>query len=69
MKNNFTKHFQDKWWLARLAYPVEIFNKLNTLNTSLLGKKNRILEMEIKEFAAHLSLWRSLPREHECSLK
>ncbi|KAJ8010065.1 hypothetical protein DPEC_G00071110 [Dallia pectoralis] len=56
---NLAKHFQDKWWLARFAYLVDIFNKLNPLNKSLQGKGNSILEMEdgIQGFTARLALW------------
>ncbi|KAJ4925494.1 hypothetical protein JOQ06_018224 [Pogonophryne albipinna] len=43
---NLVKHFEDKRWLARFAYLVDIFNKLNMLNTSLQGKENSILDLE-----------------------
>ncbi|CDQ99904.1 unnamed protein product [Oncorhynchus mykiss] len=53
--------FGDKLWLARLAYLVDIFRKLNELNTSLQGKESTILELEdgIKGFAACLGSWQS----------
>ncbi|KAI4792221.1 hypothetical protein KUCAC02_033536 [Chaenocephalus aceratus] len=64
MKNenaNLVKHFEDKRWLARFAYLVDIFNKLNMLNTSLQGKENSILDLEdgIQGFEARLGLWHS----------
>ncbi|KAI4792355.1 hypothetical protein KUCAC02_033430 [Chaenocephalus aceratus] len=58
---NLVKHFEDKRWLARFAYLVDIFNKLNMLNTSLQGKENSILDLEdgIQGFQARLGLWHS----------
>ncbi|KAI4829496.1 hypothetical protein KUCAC02_023536 [Chaenocephalus aceratus] len=58
---NLVKHFEDKRWLARFAYLVDIFNKLNMLNTSLQGKENSILDLEdgIQGFEARLGLWHS----------
>ncbi|KAI4804037.1 hypothetical protein KUCAC02_025682 [Chaenocephalus aceratus] len=58
---NLAKHFEDKRWLARFAYLVDIFNKLNMLNTSLQGKENSILDLEdgIQGFEARLGLWHS----------
>ncbi|KAI4809508.1 hypothetical protein KUCAC02_018384 [Chaenocephalus aceratus] len=58
---NLVKHFEDKRWLARFAYLVDIFNKLNILNTSLQGKENSILDLEdgIQGFQARLGLWHS----------
>lgn len=52
------KHCQEKWWLERFDYLVDIFNMLNTLNTGLKGKKNSILELGsgIQGLAVHLGL-------------
>ncbi|KAK5892920.1 hypothetical protein CesoFtcFv8_013264 [Champsocephalus esox] len=48
---NLAKHFENKRWLARFAYLVDTFNKLNMLNSSLQEKRTAywILKMEYKD--------------------
>lgn len=58
---NLAELFDDKRWLARFAYLVDVFSKLNTLNTILQGKEKSILELEdgIQGFTARLGLLQS----------
>ncbi|KAL4101100.1 hypothetical protein QTP88_012347 [Uroleucon formosanum] len=52
--------FSNKKFLIKLAYLCDIFNKLNSLNTSLQGKNMHLLKSmeKISAFIKKLKLWR-----------
>ena len=58
--------FFNAQWLSKLAFLVDITEKLNYLNESLQGKKKLIhnLFAEIKAFEAKLKLWQKQLRQN-----
>jgi hypothetical protein len=42
-KPEYSKHFEDTFWCAKLAYLAEIFEKLNTLNESIYRKEESLI--------------------------
>jgi hypothetical protein len=47
-KPEYSKHFEDTFWFAKLAYLAEIFEKLNTLNESMQGKEESLISTSNK---------------------
>ncbi len=50
----------DPLWLAQLSYLVDIFDRLNSLNTSMQGRDANILLLsdKVNAFVGKLDLWR-----------
>lgn len=46
--SSYAEYFSDPKWLAHLAYLSDIFDRLNTLNSSLQGPNSNILSMSDK---------------------
>ena len=51
--------FDDKEWISKLCYLCDIFERLNTLNTSLQGKQSNIMNFvdKLSAFQVMLDLW------------
>jgi hypothetical protein len=47
-KPEYSKHFEDTFWCAKLAYLAEIVDKLNTLNESMQGKEESLISASNK---------------------
>jgi hypothetical protein len=60
-KPEYSKHFEDTFWCAKLAYHAEIFEKLNTLNESMQGKEGSLISTskKITVFYKKLAFWQS----------
>ncbi|XP_073337223.1 zinc finger BED domain-containing protein 5-like [Pagrus major] len=53
------KHMEDAKWVAMLAYLSDIFDRINTLNTSLQGKECHVFlaHDQVSAFRKKLDLW------------
>ncbi|KAM3835905.1 zinc finger BED domain-containing protein 5-like [Diretmus argenteus] len=53
------KHMEDAKWVAMLAYLSDIFDRINTLNTSLQGKECHVFlaHDQVSAFKKKLDLW------------
>uniref|UniRef100_A0A665UYW9 DUF4371 domain-containing protein n=1 Tax=Echeneis naucrates TaxID=173247 RepID=A0A665UYW9_ECHNA len=53
------KHMEDAKWVAKLAYLSDIFDQINTLNTSLQGKECHVFlaHDQVSAFKKKLDLW------------
>nr|XP_033506785.1 zinc finger BED domain-containing protein 5-like [Epinephelus lanceolatus] len=53
------KHMEDAKWIAMLAYLSDIFDQINTLNTSLQGKECHVFlaHDQVSAFRKKLDLW------------
>jgi hypothetical protein len=60
-KPEYSKHFEDTFWCAKLAYLAEIFEKLNTLNESMQEKDESLISASnrITGFYKKLAFWQS----------
>ena len=60
LKPEFAVHFSDSKFIACLAYLVDIFDSLNTLNVKIQGKEKNIIHFVdlINGFIKKLSNWR-----------
>ena len=57
--SQLTSHLQDVNWLATLAYLADIFEHLNTLNSSIQGSHKHLITVNDKEagFIAKQVIW------------
>jgi hypothetical protein len=53
--------FNDKSWVAVLAYLADIFDKLNKLNSFMQGKQTNIITLcdKVSAFTKKLELWKT----------
>ena len=61
-KNNaLAEHLVDQFWLAKLAYLVEIFGMFNDLNSVLQGRDTDLFKHtnKMKSFLMKIKLWTS----------
>jgi len=58
-KSDLSHYFQDKKWVARLAYLSDIFSYINELNLKLQGPDSTIFNAwnKIESFKKKLKLW------------
>ena len=58
-KSHLAENVQDNNWLSKLAYPADMFDKLNILNLSLQGPQTNAVTLNDKksEFISKLKLW------------
>ena len=58
-KSDLPHYFQDKKWIARLAYLSDIFSYINELNLKLKGPDTTIFNAQnkIESFKKKLKLW------------
>ena len=58
-KSDLSHYFQDKKWVARLAYLSDIFSYINELNLKLQGPDTTIFNAwnKIESFKKNLKLW------------
>jgi len=58
-KSDLSHYFQDKNWVARLAYLSDIFSYINALNLKLQGPDTTIFSAwnKIESFKKKLKLW------------
>ncbi len=59
VKSDLAWYLDEPLWLAQLSYLVDIFNRLNSLNTSMQGRDANILLLsdKVNAFAGKLDLW------------
>uniref|UniRef100_A0A9J7YY69 DUF4371 domain-containing protein n=1 Tax=Cyprinus carpio carpio TaxID=630221 RepID=A0A9J7YY69_CYPCA len=59
VQSSLTKYMSDSSWIARLAYLSDIFERLNTLNTSLQGSDCNVFSAfeQVSSFRRKLDLW------------
>ena len=59
-KSDFAWYLDDPFRLAQLSYLVDIFDRLNLLNTSMQGRDTNILLLsdKVNAFVGKLDLWR-----------
>ena len=64
-KSDLSHYFQDKKWVARLAYLSDIFSYINQLNLKLQGPDTTILNAwnKIESFKKKLKLWLNMTAE------
>ena len=64
-KSNLSHYFQDKKWVARLAYLSDIFSYMNELNLKLQGPDTTIFNAwnKIESFKKKLKLWLNMIAE------
>jgi hypothetical protein len=62
-KASFSDFLQDTKWLLKLAYLTDVYQHLNTLNTSMQGPKENILTTtdELLAFKNKLQVWKRTP--------
>ncbi len=60
MKSDLAQYLDDPMWLAQLSYLVDIFDRLNSMNTSMQGIDANILLLSDKfnALVGKLDLWR-----------
>ena len=58
-KMHWLDFFDDKEWISKLCYLCDIFERLNTLNTSLQGDESNIMNFvdKLSAFQVMLDLW------------
>ncbi len=59
-KSDLARYLDDTLWLAQLSYLVDIYDRLNSLNTSMQGRDASILLLsdKVNAFVGKLDLWR-----------
>ncbi len=59
VQSPLAQHMSDSSWIARLAYLSDIFERLNTLNTSLQGRDCNVFSAfeQVSSFQKKLDLW------------
>ena len=59
-KDEFCSYLEDETWVLKLAYLVDIYQHLNTLNTSMQGPKENVLTSTDKllAFKNKLNVWK-----------
>ena len=64
-KSDLSRYFQDKKWVARLAYLSDIFSYINELNLKLQGPDTTIFNAwhKIESFKKKLILWLNMTAE------
>jgi len=64
-KSDVSHYFQDKKWVARLAYLSDIFSYINELNSKLQGPDTTIFNTwnKIESFEKKLKLWLNVNAE------
>jgi zinc finger BED domain-containing protein 5/7/8/9 len=57
--SDLTAHLEDVNWVATLAYLADIFEHLNTLNTSMQGPQTNLISLcdKVSGFMAKLEIW------------
>ncbi len=60
VNSDLAGYLDDPLWLAQLSYLVDIFDRLNSLNTSMQGRDANILLLsdKVNAFVGKLDLWR-----------
>ncbi len=60
VKSDLARYLDDPLWLAQLSYLVDIFDRLNSLNTSMQGRDANILLLsdKVNAFVGKQDLWR-----------
>ena len=69
-KINWLDLFDDKEWISKLCYLCDIFESLNTLNTSLQRKESNIMNF-VEMFSAiqvMLDLWEGKINAERCNV-
>jgi len=61
-KDEFCSYLEDETWVLKLAYLVDIYQHLNTLNTSMQGPKENVLTSTDKllAFKNKLNVWKNI---------
>lgn len=59
-KHSLAEKFNNNDWLAKLAFPSDIFEHLNVLNTEMQGRNRTMVDIgeKITSFKNKLALWR-----------
>ncbi len=60
VKSDLAQYLDDPMWLAQLSYLVDIFDRLNSMNTSMQGIDANILLLsdKVNALVGKLDLWR-----------